>query len=147
MSTIPSNTSFFCRDNEIITGWAALQLFKILWLFQKSFPDLGVRVQLLNISTTFTLVCSYINIKNKFSENWQILKILYLIRFLKCINIYRNGFGERIRAETIHERKDNKQQNIIIFQTKADITKIDNLIILFIMNIKRIDDYSLIHKI
>ena len=53
---------------------------------------------------------------------------------------------EKIKAETIHERKGNEQQNRI-FQTKAYITEIDNLIILFIMNIKRTDDYALIRKI
>ena len=49
--------------------------------------------------------------------------------------------SERIKAETTHERKDNEQQNIF-FQAKADITEIDNLIILFILNIKRSDDYA-----
>ena len=63
------------------------------------------------------------------------------------INIYRNEISEKIRAETIHERKDNEQQNIIIFQAKACVTEIDNLTILFIMNIKRTDDYALINKI
>ena len=47
----------------------------------------------------------------------------------------------------MHERKDNEQQNIILFQAKAYITEIDYLIILFIMNIKRTDDYALIRKI
>ena len=42
---------------------------------------------------------------------------------------------KELRAETMHERKDNEQQNILIFQAKAYITEIDNLIILFIMNI------------
>ena len=65
------------------------------------------------------------------------MKIPYLILFLKYINIYRNGISERIRAETIHKRKGNEQQNIIIFQAKGYITEIDNLIILFAMNIKR----------
>ena len=51
--------------------------------------------------------------------------------------------SKRIRAETIHERKNNYQQNII-FQAKAYITEIDNSIILFIMNAKRTDDYALI---
>ena len=55
--------------------------------------------------------------------------------------------SERIRAETIHERKDNEQQYIIIFQAKAYITEVDNLIVLFIMNMKRTDDYALIYKI
>ena len=42
--------------------------------------------------------------------------------------------SERIRAETVHEKKkDNEQQNIISFQAKAYITEIDNLII-FICN-------------
>ena len=63
------------------------------------------------------------------------------------INTYRNQVSEKIRAETKHERKGKDQQNIIIFQAKAYITKIDNLIILFIMNIKRTGDYALIHKI
>ena len=35
----------------------------------------------------------------------------------------------------MHERKDDEQQNIIFFQAKACITEIDNLIILFIINI------------
>ena len=30
----------------------------------------------------------------------------------------------------MHERKDNEQQNIIIFLAKAYITEIDNLIVL-----------------
>ena len=47
----------------------------------------------------------------------------------------------------MHDRKDNEQQNIIFFQAKAYIAEIDNLIILLIMNIKRKDDYALIHKI
>ena len=47
----------------------------------------------------------------------------------------------------MHERKDNEQQNIINFQFKAYITEKDNSIILFIMNIKRINDYVLIRKI
>ena len=47
----------------------------------------------------------------------------------------------------MHERKDNDEQTIIIFQVKACITDIDNLIVLFIMNIKRTDDYALIRKI
>ena len=47
----------------------------------------------------------------------------------------------------MHERKDNEQQNIIIFQVKAYIREIDNLIILFILNIKRTDDYVWISKI
>ena len=34
--------------------------------------------------------------------------------------------SERIRAETMHERKCKEQQNIIIFQAKAYITEIDN---------------------
>ena len=59
--------------------------------------------------------------------------------FLKYINICRN--------ENMDERKDNEQQNIITFQAEAYITEVDNLIILFIMNIKRTDDYALIHKI
>ena len=46
----------------------------------------------------------------------------------------------------MHERKDIEQQNIIIFQAKACVTKIDNLTILFEMNIKRTYDYSLIRK-
>ena len=45
------------------------------------------------------------------------------------------------------KKKDNEQKNIIIFQAKACVTEIDNLTILFIMNIKRIDDYSLTQKI
>ena len=68
------------------------------------------------------------------------LNILYLIWFFKYINIYRNEISERIRAETMHERKDNGQQNIIILQAKAYITEIGNLIILFIMKIKTTDD-------
>ena len=52
-----------------------------------------------------------------------------------------------IKAEIIHERKDNEQQNIIIFQAKAYVTEMDNLISLFIMNIKRTDNYALICKI
>ena len=75
------------------------------------------------------------------------MKILYLIWFLKYINIYRNEISERIRAETIHERKDNEQQKIILFQAKACITEIDNLIILLIMNTKTRDDYALTRKI
>ena len=59
----------------------------------------------------------------------------------------QNEIRERIRAETIHERKDYEHQNIIIFQAKAYIKKIDNLIILFITNIKRTDDYALVRKI
>ena len=35
----------------------------------------------------------------------------------------------------MHERKDNEQQNIIIFQAKVCVTEIDNLTNLFIMNI------------
>ena len=35
----------------------------------------------------------------------------------------------RIRAKTMHEKKDNEQQNIIIFQAKACITEIDNYFI------------------
>ena len=61
------------------------------------------------------------------------LKILNLIWFLKYINTYRNEINKRIRAETIHERKDNEQQNILIFQAKAYITETDNLIILFML--------------
>ena len=60
--------------------------------------------------------------------------------------MYRNEISERIRAETIHERKDNELQNIIIFQAKAYITEIDNLTVLFIMNIKRTDEYAFIRK-
>ena len=47
----------------------------------------------------------------------------------------------------MHERKVDEQQNIIIFQAKACVTEIDDLTILFRMNIKRTDDYSLIRKI
>ena len=47
----------------------------------------------------------------------------------------------------MQERKDNEQQNIIVLQAKAYISEIDNLIIIFIMNIKRTDDYVLICKI
>ena len=45
------------------------------------------------------------------------------------------------------KKKKNEQQNIIIFQVKAYIREIDNLIILFMMNVKRTHDYALIHKI
>ena len=45
------------------------------------------------------------------------------------------------------ERKDNEQQNIISFQAKIYITDIDNIIILFLMNIKRTDGHALILKI
>ena len=44
-----------------------------------------------------------------------------------------NEISERIRAETIHERKNNEQQKIIIFQTKAYITETDNFIVLFML--------------
>ena len=53
--------------------------------------------------------------------------------------------SERIGAEITQERKDIEQN--IIFQVEAYITEIDNLIILFLMNIKRADDYILIRKI
>ena len=60
---------------------------------------------------------------------------------------FQEGRGERrfMRQWTLW--KDNEQQNIIFFQVKAYITEIDNLIILLIMNIKRIDDYALLCKI
>ena len=61
------------------------------------------------------------------------LLILHLIRFLKYINMYGNEISETIRAETVYERKDNEQRNIIIFQAKANVTETDNLIILFIL--------------
>ena len=46
----------------------------------------------------------------------------------------------------MQERKDNEQQNIIIFQAKACVTEIDNLTISFTMNVIRKDDHSLIRK-
>ena len=53
------------------------------------------------------------------------------------MNIYRNEISQRIRSETMNERKNNEQQNVTIFQAEAYITEIDKLIILFIMNIKK----------
>ena len=47
----------------------------------------------------------------------------------------------------MHERKDNEQQDIIVFKAKAYIKETDNLIILFIKNIKRTDDCALVCKI
>ena len=44
-------------------------------------------------------------------------------------------------------KEKTMNNNIIIFQAKAYIAEIDNLIILFIMNIKRTDNYALIRKI
>ena len=70
-----------------------------------------------------------------------------MIWFLKNINTYRNEISERIIAETMYERKDNEQQKIIIFHAKAYITETDDLIILFVMNIKTTDDYALNCKI
>ena len=45
------------------------------------------------------------------------------------------------------KKKKTMNNKISFFQAKAYITEIDNLIILFIMNIKRTDDYALIRKI
>ena len=39
------------------------------------------------------------------------------------MNIYKNEISERIRPVTMHERKDNEQQNIIIFQAKAYVCR------------------------
>ena len=50
-------------------------------------------------------------------------------------HIYGNENSDRIRAEIIHERKNNEQQNIIIFQARACITEIDTLIILFLFHL------------
>ena len=45
----------------------------------------------------------------------------------KHIKIYKNENSERITAETIHgKKKENEQQNIIIFQAKTCITEIVN---------------------
>ena len=44
-------------------------------------------------------------------------------------------------------KEKTMNSKISIFQVKACVTEIDNLTILFMMNIKRTDDYSLIHKI